>query len=124
MSRMMLSLLLLTAPISHTLGVTDAETEIQLLIHAVRESGCDFDRNGTLYTAERAAEHLELKYARGKRYADSAEAFIERLASQSSLTGEPYRMICEGSAMPAANWLTTKLDEMQTGLWRPEHITP
>ena len=40
MSRMMLSLLLLTAPISHTLGVTDAETEIQLLIHAVRESGC------------------------------------------------------------------------------------
>ena len=65
MSRMMLSLLLLTAPISHTLGVSDTETEIRLLIHAVRESGCDFDRNGTLYTAERAAEHLELKYAPG-----------------------------------------------------------
>ena len=79
---------------------------------------------GTLHSAESAANHLELKYSWGKRYADSAEAFIERLASQSSLTGEPYRMICERSAMPAANWLTTKLDEMQTGLWRPEHITP
>ena len=105
MSRMMLSLILLTAPISHTLGVTDAETEIQLLIHAVRESGCDFDRNGTLYTAERAAEHLELKYARGKRYADSAEAFIERLATGSSWSGEPYWMICDGDKFRQLNGL-------------------
>ena len=110
MSRMMLSLLLLTAPISHSLGVTDAETEIQLLIHAVRESGCDFDRNGTLYTAERAAEHLELKYARGKRYADSAEAFIERLATGSSWTGEPYWMICDGAKIRSADWLVERLE--------------
>ena len=110
MSRMMLSLLILTAPIPHTLGVTDAETEIRLLIHAVRESGCDFDRNGTLYTAERAAEHLELKYARGKRYADSAEAFIERLATGSSWSGEPYWMICDGDKISSAKWLAEQLE--------------
>jgi endonuclease/exonuclease/phosphatase (EEP) superfamily protein YafD len=80
--------------------------------------------DGTLHSAESAANHLELKYSRGKRYADSAEAFIERLASRSSWTGEPYRMICEGSAMPAANWLTKKLDAMKTGLWQPEHNAP
>ena len=34
MSRMMLSLLLLTAPISHTLGVSNTETDIRLLIYA------------------------------------------------------------------------------------------
>ena len=56
MSRILLSLMLLNAPISQTLGETDAQTEIRSLIHAVRESGCEFDRNGTLYTAERAAE--------------------------------------------------------------------
>jgi hypothetical protein len=113
MSRKMLSLILLTAPISHTLGVTDAETEIRLLIHAVRESGCDFDRNGTLYTADRAAEHLELKYARGKRYADSAEAFIERLATGSSWSGEPYWMICDDDKTLAAEWLGKKLQSFR-----------
>ena len=124
MTRFLLSLILLATSSFSSSGQTEAEKEIRWLIQAVRDSDCQFDRNGTLHSAESAANHLELKYSRGKRYADSAEAFIERLASQSSLTGEPYRMICEGSAMPAANWLTTKLDEMQTGLWRPEHKTP
>ena len=124
MTRFLLLLTLLATSSFSSSAQTEAETEIRWLIQAVRDSDCQFDRSGTLHSAESAANHLELKYSRGKRYADSAEAFIERLASQSSLTGEPYRMICEGSAMPAANWLTTKLDERQTGLWRPEHITP
>ena len=113
MSRMMLSLILLTAPISQTMGETNVETEIQLLIRAVRKSGCDFDRNGTLYKAGRAAEHLELKYARDKRYADSAEAFIERLATGSSWSGEPYWMICDGDKTLAAEWLSKKLESSQ-----------
>ena len=111
MRGILLWLMLLTAPISQTLGETNTEIEIRLLIHAVRESGCDFDRNGTLYTAERAAEHLELKYARGKRYADSAEAFIERLATGSSWSGEPYWMICDGTKTRSAEWLVDRLDE-------------
>ena len=109
MNRILLSLMLLTAPISQTLGETDAETEIRLLIQAVRESGCEFDRNGRLYTAERAAERLELKYARGKRYADSAEAFIERLATGSSWTGEPYRMICDPDKISSAGGLSRSI---------------
>ena len=32
----------------------------------------------------------------GKRYAGSAEVFIDRLASKSSWSGEPYQMICDG----------------------------
>ncbi len=113
MSRILLSLMLLNAPISQTLRETDAQTEIRSLIHAVRKSGCEFDRNGTLYTAERAAEHLELKYARGKRYADSAEAFIERLATGSSWSGEPYWMICDGENTLAAEWLGKRLERSQ-----------
>jgi len=110
MSRVLLTLILLTAPISRAHAETDAETEIRSLIQAVRDSGCEFDRNGTLYTAERAAEHLELKYARGERYAGSAEAFIERLATGSSWTGEPYWMICDGSKIRSANWLVERLE--------------
>ena len=113
MRGILLWLMLLTAPIVQALGETDAETETRSLIQAVRESGCEFDRNGTLYTAERAAEHLELKYARGKRYADSAEAFIERLATGSSWSGEPYWMICDGDKTLAAEWLGKKLQSFR-----------
>ncbi|MEK9593356.1 MAG: DUF5329 domain-containing protein [Luminiphilus sp.] len=94
---------------SSTYAQTDAEAEITALIAAVRESGCEFNRNGSLHSAEAAAEHLELKYSRGKRYADSAEAFIERLASKSSWSGKPYEMICDGETQPAGDWLTATL---------------
>ena len=110
MRRITLWLILLIAPTAQALGATDAETEIRSLIQAVHESDCEFDRNGTLYTAERAAEHLELKYARGERYAGSAEAFIERLATGSSWTGEPYWMICDGAKIRSADWLVERLE--------------
>jgi len=92
---------------------TAAEDEIRWLIQAVSDSHCEFDRNGKRYAAATAAEHLELKYARGKRYADSAEAFIERLATKSSWTGETYWMICDGGQVPAAQWLSMRLEELR-----------
>lgn len=93
---------------------TTAEAEIQSLIRAVADSGCEFSRNGSLHSAEAAAEHLELKYAQGKRYADSAEAFIEHLATRSSWSGEPYWMICNGNKDFAAHWLSARLALLRT----------
>jgi hypothetical protein len=92
----------------------DVDTEIRSLIQAVAESGCEFNRNGSVHSAEAAAEHLELKYSRGKRYANSAEAFIARLASKSSWSGKPYQMICDGKAQPAGDWLTATLGELRS----------
>ena len=109
MRPLLLTVLLCVALMSSTYAQTDAEAEITALIEAVRESGCEFNRNGSLHSAEAAAEHLELKYSRGKRYADSAEAFIERLASKSSWSGKPYEMICDGETQPAGDWLTATL---------------
>ena len=61
-------------------------------------------RKHSIQTLIRAvAEHLELKYSREKGYADSAEAFIDRLARKrkSSWSGEPYQLICDGETQPA-----------------------
>lgn len=109
MTRLLLSLVLMAGSITTVHGGTDAETEIRSLIQAVAESGCDFERNGSLHSAETAAAHLELKYSRGKRYADSAEAFIDRLASKSSWSGKPYQMICDGQTQSTGDWLTAAL---------------
>ena len=109
MKRVLLAALLFAPMMSAASAQTAADAEITSLIEAVRESGCEFNRNGSLHSAEAAAEHLEIKYSRGKRYADSAEAFIERLASKSSWSGKPYQMICGGEVQPAGDWLTSTL---------------
>jgi hypothetical protein len=45
-----------------------------------------------------ARDHLQRKYdwARKRHLAGSAEEFIERAASRSSLSGKPYRVRCPG----------------------------
>ena len=113
MNRLLLSLILLAGSIATVRADTNAEAEIHALILAVAESGCEFNRNGSLHSPEAAAEHLELKYSRGKRYAGSAEAFIDRLASKSSWSGKSYQMICDQQTQPAGDWLTATLQEMR-----------
>jgi len=91
-----------------------SEAEIEHLISAVGDSGCTFIRNGSRHDAEDAASHMRLKYRRGKRYATTAELFIERLASKSSFSGKPYAIQCPGSdAVPSAEWLTARLQEIR-----------
>ena len=114
MIRVLVLMILLTGPIAAALADTAADTEIRALIQAVAESGCEFNRNGSVHSAEAAAEHLELKYSRGKRYANSAEAFIDRLASKSSWSGKPYQMICDGEVQPAGDWLTSTLARLRS----------
>ena len=114
MKRSLVLLILLLGSITTARADTHADAEIQALIQAVAESECEFNRNGSRHSAETAAAHLELKYSRGKRYADSAEAFIERLASKSSWSGEPYQMICDGETQPAGDWLTVRLEALRS----------
>jgi len=83
-----------------------ARTEIEALLVAVGQSGCAFVRNGEEHSPTDAEDHLRLKYRRGARYADTAEHFIERLASKSSWTGRPYTVRCpEAPEQPASTWL-------------------
>lgn len=98
--------LLLASP-----GHTDsAAEEIDYLIQQVANSGCTFTRNGVDHDAADAADHMRLKYRRGQRYADTAEHFIDRLASESSWTGKPYTITCDGVTQPSGRWLREALD--------------
>lgn len=88
------------------------ETEVEYLVSTIGASNCTFIRNGKRHTAEAAEDHLRMKYRRGKRYAPTAEKFIERLASASSMTRKPYYIECPGTeAVPSGDWLKAHLDE-------------
>ena len=89
------------------------EHEVRLLIDAIAASHCDFNRNGRQHTAEEAAAHLELKYARAGKHIDSADEFITQLASSSSFTGKPYLMSCEDDTLPAGEWMIDALEQIR-----------
>lgn len=92
----------------------DTEVEIQYLLNAIGESDCTFIRNGKPHEAGEAEDHLEMKYGRGKRWVDSAEQFIERIASESSFSGNPYQIQCpDQPARPTGDWLTEQLETLR-----------
>jgi hypothetical protein len=89
----------------------ETEQEVEYLLEFVAGSGCTFVRNGDDHDSADAADHLRLKYNRGKRYVGSAEQFIDRLATESSWSGDPYTVTCEGNTQTSAHWLHRALAE-------------
>lgn len=70
--------------------------EITHLFEHLEQSGCEFYRNGSWHDSKKASEHLRKKYVYllAKELVPSTEAFIERAATKSSLSGKPYRVRC------------------------------
>jgi hypothetical protein len=86
--------------------------EIDYLLATVASSGCEFFRNGDWYDAKQAEQHLRLKYDAllARNLIESAEDFIDRGATYSSISGRPYAIRCaDATAIPAAQWLRERL---------------
>ena len=93
-----------------------AKREIQALMEALSASSCEFQRNGTWHGRDEARKHLQRKYdyLLKRNLADTAEQFIERAASKSSISGRAYQVRCPGQpAQPAATWFKAKLDVLR-----------
>ena len=107
--------LLLALSVSVSAAVASAPVEneeIEYLLSQIGSSGCEFVRNGEVHDSEAAAAHLAMKYRRARRYVGSAKQFIERIASGSSISGEPYLIACQGKVhVTSATWLTAALDK-------------
>lgn len=94
-----------------------AQREIDALISGLGNSGCEFERNGRWYDAATARAHLrkKLDYLYKRDMADTAELFIERGASKSSISGKRYRVRCQGKpAEPSERWFRQRLQTLRT----------
>ena len=99
-------------PAAHAAGSSVAELEINYLLGLIEQSGCEFFRNGTWYDAPRAQAHLRAKYdaLSATNQIKTAEDFIDKAASNSSLSGRPYQIRCGGSAALSTNqWFSAAL---------------
>ncbi len=89
------------------------QARIDALLAAVETSGCQFERNGSQYSAVEGAKHLRTKLDGAGDRVQTAAQFIERIATGSSQSGKPYRVLCPGQpAMPSRAWLEARLAEM------------
>jgi len=86
---------------------------IDALIAAVEKSGLIFIRNGSEHSAADAASHMRLKFNNAGNRINTAEQFIDYLASKSSITGSPYFLkFPDGHTEKAGLWLHRKLKEL------------
>jgi hypothetical protein len=93
-----------------------AQREIEQLIQALGASGCQFQRNGKWYPAADAQAHLRRKYdyLRKRDLVATAEQFIERAGTESSMSGKPYQVRCPGqAAVSSADWLGMRLSAIR-----------
>lgn len=91
------------------------DAEIDFLLTTVAESQCTFIRNGKEYAGDAARDHLQTKRERGKKYFDTTELFIERIAGKSSWSGKPYRIRCGENEEDAGDWFTRELESFRGG---------
>ena len=88
------------------------QAEVAHLFEYLASSNCQLYRNGSWHEPREAVDHLEMKYRylMKKRLVPTAEAFIERAATESSVSGKPYLVKC-GDAKPVASatWFRDEL---------------
>ncbi len=87
----------------------NTEEDVQYLINQMRQSDCDFIRNGDSHNGKEAAEHLTRNWNYAKDDVASIQIFVEEVASKSWFTGTPYYVICQGKQTTSADWLTQQL---------------
>lgn len=92
--------------------------KIDYLIQEIKKIDGKFIRNGKEHTSQEAAEHIKMKLKNAlsswftpRKEKWTAEMFIERVASKSSLSGKPYliKFRNSGTTIQVENWLKEKL---------------
>jgi hypothetical protein len=107
-----LALWLVLAPVARADPSAMVQQEVNYLIRYIGDSGCEFKRNGSWNDAKAAQAHMRGKYDFLVRLGriDTAKDFIDKAATGSSLSGQPYEIRCgDGVAVPSSIWLSDEL---------------
>ena len=91
--------------------------EVKYLLSFIEQSGCEFNRNGSWASAKAAQAHVQSKldYLLRQDKIVTALDFIDKAASESSMTGTPYQVKCgKAAAILSRTWLTDELKKYQS----------
>ena len=113
-------LLILCFLFSRSVASASENIEIQQLLTFISSSDCIFIRNGGEHPAQEAREHLEMKYNHVKKRIHTAEDFIDKIASKSSLSRKQYTVRCGEVILPTRQWLEEALESYRTSTVTPK----
>jgi len=108
---------LLSVPVARADPPTSVHIEVNFLLGYLEGSRCEFYRNGTWHDSKAAQAHLrdKYKYLVAMNLVNTTEQFIERAATESSITGQPYQVRCNGGAtVTSSQWLRDELARFRT----------
>lgn len=100
--------------VSSSFVLADMQDEIQHLLRYIEGSGCEFERNGTVYDSKEARSHIERKYDYIESRVDNTDDFIKYAATKSSMSGSQYRVTCGETQQTSAEWLSEELSRYRT----------
>jgi hypothetical protein len=108
------SLILLTTLFTFLTTASFAEAsykiEINHLLNYVKNTKCLYERNGDLHSGVNAHKHISKKYEYFKDDIYSAEDFIRLSATQSTVSGRKYHIICpDKKRVESGKWLLKEL---------------
>jgi hypothetical protein len=107
----------LLVPVAHAEPPTTVQIEVNFLLGYVESSGCEFYRNGIWHDSKSAQVHLrdKYKYLVAKNLVNTTEDFIEKAATESSFSGQPYDVRCNGgTTVTSEQWLRDELARFRT----------
>lgn len=107
--------LLMTLPAWAKLGAHE-EARINAMLNALaQQKDLTFIRNGDAHNCDEAVSHLRLKLGNTRNRIDTAEQFIDKVASSSSISGKPYIVRIPGktdeNAQPYLHTLIAETDK-------------
>jgi hypothetical protein len=105
----------LTLRAAHAAPPPHEQARIDKLIRFVEShKSMIFIRNGTEYTSEDAGKFLRGKLEAMGSDVKTAREFIDRIATKSSMSGEPYRVkFADGKTMLASHFLGDELKRLE-----------
>ena len=98
----------------------DLSQTVEHLIDYVAKSGRTFIRNGQENDSTKAAEHIRSKFNYYKDSISTPEDFIEKAASKSLMSGQPYLVkFADGTTEPVSEWLSKELAVYRKSIHSP-----
>ena len=104
------------------LAVMDNKTllepaKILYLVTQLKLSPYQFERNESIYDGGKAASHLLMKYSAVRDRIETAEQFIDYIASRSSKSGRPYHVLdANGKRYLSHDVLINELAELEASI--------
>lgn len=112
-----LMLVLLLVSVARAEPPASVQKEVDFLLGDIETSGCEFYRNGSWHDSKSAQAHLRDKYQYlvARNLINTIEDFIARAATESSFSGQPYEVRCNGGAtVTSKQWLRDELARFRT----------